>query len=518
MENSHGKNAVNLSIGNDIIFAARPKKMQTVVCNKTVTTEISEDFTLPDYQPQIRRLLRVSPTPSIPSHYISRSLAEFSGNVTWSVLYVEEDGRIAEAKLVSPYDAAVEFETDDDVSADSFASDEVYVESVVARVTAPRKLSLRARLKHCVRVCGERETDPDLLGEVSSESVKRLTQTLPVNYVVGGIDDTIELEDSFQLPADCKVVAATANVIASNCEADPSGIVCRGSVCLKLTYLGSNGQPTVVDHRVPFTAHVACPLDGDGWNCRAYGRLTDLSIDTVEAETLCRIRLAVSAEAQKNLPIQFTSDIFSTEKCCKKESEALNPPCSLLCLNQSFSHDGSAVIDGLPEGARIVDSECFAESESITREKNRYVLQGKCRYSTLFCADEDYSVRETELPFRCEIDSGIVDPTDLSAVISVSSCRVRPEGENYAFSADMNVSLRLCGESEISSVYSARFEEDVERRNAAFTVAYISSTDSLWDIAKRYCADPTSLAEANGIKVSDLSSHEALSGVKYLIV
>ena len=518
MENSHGNSAVNVAIGNDIIFAARPKKMQTVVCNKTFTTEISEDFTLPDYQPQIRRLLRVTPTVSIPSHYISRSLAEFSGNISWSVLYISEDGKLAEAKLVSPYDAAVDFETDDEVGANSFAGDEIGIEGVVGRVTAPRKLNLRARLKHCVRVCGERETDTDLLGEINPQSVKRLTRTLPVNYAVGGIDDSVELEDTFQLPEGCRALGAKATVIASNCEADPSGIVCRGSVCLKLTYIDSNDQPNILEHRLPFTADVACPLDGDGWSCRAYGRLIDLSVDTVEPEVLCRIRLAVAAEAQKNLPIQLTADIFSTEKSCKKELESLTLPCSLLCLNQSFSHDGSAVIDGLLEGAHVVDSECFAEAESITREKNRYVLLGKCRYSTLFSTDGDYSVRETELPFRCEIDSASAEPTDLSAVISVSSCRVRPEGENYAFSADMNLSLRLCGESVMNSVCSARFEDDVERRNAAFTVAYISHEDSLWDIAKRYCADPAALAEANGIKVSDLSSHEALNGVKYLIV
>lgn len=518
MENSHGNSAVKLAIGNDIIFAARPKRMQTVICKKTVTTEISEDFILPDYQPQIRRLLHVTPMTSIPSHYISRSMAEFSGNVNWSVLYITEDGKIAEAKLVSPYDAAVDFETEYEVAADSFASDEICIDGVVARVTAPRKLSLRAKLKHCIRVCGERETETDLLGEVSPASVKRLTRTLPVNYAVGGIDDSVELEDSFQLPADCKVIGTTANVIASNCEADPSGIVCRGSVCLKLIYLDVKDQPTVLEHRIPFTAHVVCPLDGDGWNCRAYGKLIDVSTDTVETDVLCRIRLAVSAEAQKNLPIQLISDIFSTEKSCKKELESLTLPCSLLCLNQSFSHDGSAVIDGLPADAHVVDASCVAEAEGITHEKNRYVLSGKCKYSTLFSTDGDYSVRETELPFRCEIDSGVATPTDLSAIISVSSCRVRPEGENYAFSADMNLSLRLCGESAISSVCSAKFEEDVERRNAAFTVAYISPADSLWDIAKKYCADPTALAEANDIKVSDISSHESLSGVKYLIV
>ncbi len=519
MENSNGTPTVNITVDNEMIFAARPKRIQTVVCDKTFTTEISEDFTLPDYQPDIRRLLRITPSVSLPSRYVNHSLAEFSGNVGWSVLYVGGDGSIAEAKLASPYEAAADFETSDEVNADSFATDEVSAEGVVGRVTAPRKLTIRARLKHHIRVCGEKDTETDISGAVSPESVKRLTKTIPVNQAIGGIDDSIELEDRFQLPDSCRVISSQADVTATDCETDESaGIICRGNVCLKLMYINEDKLPTVLEHRVPFTANVICSIEGDGWSCRAHGELIDLSVDTEENEAVCRMRVAVAAETQKNLPAQFTTDIFSTESTCEKELNKLTLPCSLLCTCQGFSHDGSAVIDGLPEGAQIINSDCSAEAESITLEKGHYILNGKCRYNTLFGADGEYSVRETELPFRCELDSGDEQPTDFSAIISVVSCRVRPEGENYAFSADFNASVRICGETEIEAVSSAVFNGALAARNAAFTVTYTSPNDSLWDIAKRYGADPAALAEANGLRVSDISSSESLAGVKYLIV
>ena len=43
-------------------------RLQLPLCDKTVTSEVAGDFSLPDYQPEIKRLLRVSATVQPPSH------------------------------------------------------------------------------------------------------------------------------------------------------------------------------------------------------------------------------------------------------------------------------------------------------------------------------------------------------------------------------------------------------------------------------------------------------------------
>ncbi len=518
MENLYGNQAFNISVGDELIFAERPKKLQLTICDKAVTTELSEDFTLPDYQPEIRRLLRITPTVSPASHYVSRGLAEFAGNIDWRVLYVGADGAIAEAKLASPYEVACEFENANELDTDSFAADAITPENVVGRVTAPRRLSIRCRLQHRITVCGEKDSELEVSGNASPESIKKLTRTLPVNKVVSGIDDSVELEHSFPIGEGAKAIGARADIVMDDTEADSIGIICRGTVCLKLLYLDTAKKLQTLEHRLPFTANASAPVEDDGWNCRAFGSATDIAIDQNDGEANCRLRIAVCAEAQKNLPIRLISDIYSTSNECDKTIEQLALPCSLLCGCYPFAHDGSAKLDGLPAGARVIDSDCTALADELVLEKGGYVLLGNCRYNVIFEGDDEYSVREIELPFRCELGSGSDLPSDFYADVSVLSCKVRPEGENYAFSAELSAALRACSETEAESVSVAAFDVERDRSRAAFTVAYTMNGDTLWDIAKKYAADPATLAESNGLRVADPASADSLSGVKYLVI
>ena len=45
-------------------------KLTLTLCDKTLRSEVSEDYTLPDYQPEIRRILHVIPTVLPPAKYV----------------------------------------------------------------------------------------------------------------------------------------------------------------------------------------------------------------------------------------------------------------------------------------------------------------------------------------------------------------------------------------------------------------------------------------------------------------
>ena len=77
--------------------------MQIPVCDKTVSTDLSGDFTLPDYQPEIKKLLRVTASVLPPSKYIGNGEAEFTGNIDYYVLYMGSDNGIYCAPLTADY-------------------------------------------------------------------------------------------------------------------------------------------------------------------------------------------------------------------------------------------------------------------------------------------------------------------------------------------------------------------------------------------------------------------------------
>lgn len=521
MEKTNGGIVFGDALNTDeIIFAPKAQKIQIPICDKTVTTEISEDFTLPDYLPEIRRLLRITPSVTPPSRYIGNDIAEFSGNVGWSVLYVGGDGSLSNAQLSSAYEAAAEFDGDVELDPDSRfeAVDEITPESIVGRVTAPRKLNIRCRLRHRIRAFGERAVEPQIYGDCSADSIKKLTATLPACRMVYATDDSLELQDSFPLMENTKIIATHGEVIINDTKCEDGEIVCKGFVNVTVLSSVGEGELITAERKIPFTANPIAELDGDGWSCRAHGVITHLSPEITDSDVTLRLNVCTVCEAQKNLLTQFTTDIFSTESECDPTREIISVPCALICDSFSIGHDGSAAIEGLPEGASVVDTHCAAEADTVTLENGKYILQGKCRYNVLYKGNNEYSARESEFPFKCELCDGNIEPTDFSADLTVMSCKVKPEGENMAYSAEITAAVRMWASSEVEAICESNFGPEISGRTAAFTVAYPSSSDTLWEVAKRYSVDPVELAAANGIRYKSLSDTTSLDGVKYLIV
>ena len=56
------------------------------ICDKTVTAEAGCDYAMPDYQPEVRRLLRVKTTLLPTTAYVGGGKAEFAGTVRYDVL------------------------------------------------------------------------------------------------------------------------------------------------------------------------------------------------------------------------------------------------------------------------------------------------------------------------------------------------------------------------------------------------------------------------------------------------
>ena len=151
-------------------------------------------------------------------------------------------------------------------------------------------------------------------------------------------------------------------------------------------------------------------------------------------------------------------------------------------------------------------------------ENGKYLLDIRCRYNILFGAGDEYTCKETEQSFSAEVGSGSDTHNEYAAHLSVMSCRAKTEGENIALSADIEAAVSIFGEAEQKVVTSVKLGEKTPARRAAWTVAYAAPGETLWDIAKRYSADPADLAAANGLKYSSPDAPDSLEGTDFLIV
>ena len=501
-------------------------RVQVPICDKQTVIELSSDFSLPDYQPPFKRLLRVRACVSPADQYIGAGNAEFSGTVDYTVLYTGNDDCLYCFSESSEYHFSVPIEMTSDIDLnDGLTCDvDVIPDMTVGRVAAPRKLSLKCRLRARVRIWGTRLIE-EALCDMEQKDLQRLCGTAECGRIFVGNGEPLQLGDEILLDAgenDLRVISAEGEVFVSEATAGSGVVNCRGEVCLKLLCAHESTQtpPTVLLRRIPFSQAVI--TDGVEVNCDACadGCCSDIRITVEEGRILCELVIRLRARAQRNESITFTRDLYSTAAACDCTSLSCTLPLAVKCLNGNFSVGITLPLSeaGIRAGMEVVDISLIPAVTSLESEHGKYYLNGKCRALVVLSDSEESTVQELELPFRYETDGG--EPiADYDASVNVISGRARLDGERISVDAELAVCLSVRGESRLDILTDARLGEPLPRTGAVCTVCYPSREDTLWSVAKRYHRSVSAISETNGLAGSPAAnSPESLAGVKYLLV
>lgn len=502
-------------------------RVQSKLCDRQTVTELSTDFTLPDYQPEIKRLLRVRATVSPPDKYVGAGNVELSGRIDYALLYAGNDGALYCATESSDYQFSVPVELSSSIDLnDGLICDvSIRTDSVTGRVAAPRKLSVKCRLRSEVRLWGTLVLEESVCG-AEEQSVERLCGSADVAGVFVGVGEAMQLGDEILYDSavgDLRVISAEGQVFVTEAMAGSGTVSCRGEIALKLLCTEENAStpPNVLWRRIPFSQSV--PTDGAEVNCDAcaHGVCTQLAITVEENRILCEVTLQLYTHAQRNQSVTFTKDLYSTQAECESHYETCVLPRALKCINGNFSLNTTLPLEqvGIRPDAKIADLSLLPSVTSLENEHGKYYLSGHCRASLILFDGEDYTVQEFEVPFRYETDAPAEEVCEFDAVADVISCRARIDGERIGVDAELAVCLSTRGEYRLQTLTEARFTALPAHTGAHFTVCYPSREDTLWSVAKRYHRSVSVIAEQNelaGAPAAD--ARESLAGVTYLLV
>ena len=140
---------------------------QIIGTDTVIYHDTGEEYSLPDYVPEVRRVLCTLAQPLPESRYISEGQEgdkiDFSGSITYSLIYISEDGELCAVPLNSNYEGRGQISK----SSKAVIID-TEVDNVTCRVIAPRRVSLKARLKS--RLLGFCE--PDIKENITPKSSK----------------------------------------------------------------------------------------------------------------------------------------------------------------------------------------------------------------------------------------------------------------------------------------------------------------------------------------------------------
>ncbi len=500
--------------------------IQIPICDKTVTSELSGDFSLPDYQPEIKRLLRVSASVMPSAKYFGASNAEFSGNIDYYVLYMGSDNGVYCAPLVGEYIVNLPFDADalNNIDGDIGGSAEIIPDTVSGRVTGPRKLNIRCRLKSHAKIWGESAMRRELGGDMDPSCLEKLVGEMKTAKVSYGVGNTLHLNDemiSDRSAGEVRVICADGRVMMSEVSSADGGVNCRGEVYIKLLMSREEGNETYsVLRKIPFTQYVE--TEGADLTCCAYakGTVSELSVDVEEGRINTEVGVMIEVTAQKNQSVSYLRDMYSTncESVC--EYKKLTVPSALSCFNGNFTLGDSTALDGvgISPDARIADVLGSVSIEEHRCERGKMIIDGKARFNLLLERGGEYSVSELEFPFKYETECNS-EAAECEICANVISCRARIDGERVGIDAEIAVCGRIWESNEIKCLCAIHFGELPSRSRGEFVICFPSSDDSIWSVAQRYRAKISELSAANKlVETTSPDDPSTLAGVSYLIV
>lgn len=502
--------------------------------------QVASDFILPDYMPDIDRILRVSAKSEGETATASEDTLNFGGEIIFNVLYLSEDNKLKSAAFAADYEDEINIpgllETDVVLS-------DTTVEDVCAQLTNPRKLLLRCKVYYGARVYRSHRIEPEISGTRGAEdeiTLERDKVEVPAMAVrrenSGALHGSYDMELDASQPAVGQVVLCELDIVTAGCTAESGMLSYRGEGILRCLYETADGTYALASQRFPVNAELALGLRGN-CGCAPKAKTGEITA-SVEANSYGEPRvIEVDYTYELDIPVfyaaavKLTRDIYSTEYECKPVfgSCVLRSPARSYDTNFTVNAvkargelntdiKGSLILPVMTEAdAKITELKLDSAKNKLYAEGSANIFMlALCRPAPKTTAvveqgaelesgeepEQTYCAVTFTVPIRCELDAhGLSPDFGWQCLVGVSDVKGRLDSVNAY--ADFEVNLNAVTENVGSYDYVTSASLDTSKRtakpSASIVLYYPSEGEKLWDIAKQYGTTRRDIVAVNSL-------------------
>ncbi len=466
-----------------------------------VTTDVTEDFTLPDYQPEIRRVVGVRATPSVDGKYLSGDELEADGSVTYTVLYVGGDGSLAQSSQTSAYTAAIPVKSEDD----RFTAFDMIlgytVDGVSCRVTGPRKFTLSSRVKHTLM--SQKQADVGLKvekaeGMTSLPAVRRKTET-HTTAAVCEVRKSCEISGEMREREGMRVIMAQGNVALSdvrvNQQTKKEAIV-KGDAYVTVLLLSPEGEYVTARGRAPIEEKVEMPdiSSAASASAAAFGNVAMIEIESADNGDLTwRMEYDIDCDVMKCYDCETAADAYLTgtdDRLTMGEFSAYTPACA---INGRLTTSATAK---LRPDMKYVCAWGSGVAERCDIAGGKMTVHGSVKLNVVTSGDGEMISDEVVIPlkYECEAVSGAADMSDGEIAkrmqISVTDVGVRTDGDVMNITAELAIAAVALGSKPVTAVLGivpvTRGQSGEDSKRNVIRVYMPDEGETPWDVEKRF--------------------------------
>lgn len=474
---------------------------------------IEIEHILPDYCPDVFKLLKCTLTPRTVSYSVSDNKLYIDGVVYVKVLYLSEG-----SSEINVVDQRYTYSKTADLSR-AVRSPCVKilptVEFCTARAVSGRKIDIRGAVSLKIKVSGVYETQ--LLCGAEGMGVQVRTENITV------CEDRLCAGSQYIVREDIETGAGggISAVMSSECTACVTDVkvitdkvVVKGEAKVKALYLikNSSGESSAeaMEASVPLSRIIDLEGVTDEHSTFAELDIMDFSLEIKQSEggenrTLgCDITVDCRVSSYKETQISLVNDLYSTEyetsfTVAPIRAEGKPRPANFQCSIKTDAEYSDGNI------AEIYDASCdIIGVNPVSSDNGRQKLNVR----TLFRV---FGRSEDGMPIIIDKNDSTDIETDISSdeVFSLSSCTFASgvsysiSGENTAeVRAQLNINGTVCRISTINAVDEITVSEDKPKRRDteyALRLYFADPGESVWEISKRYNTSAAAIIAENDL-------------------
>ena len=470
------------------------------------------DISLPDYCPDIQRILKCQVYPRITGRNIIGDRVELEGTYNVKVFYLDAGGTTLRCcENSSSFFAAITLKQPAE-SAHIFSF--TRVEYINCRATSPRRLDIHGAFSVCAKVIAR--TDSEVVCGIEGDEIEQKRQTMPYSRLAGFCGQQFPLEEVLELPASKpgadNILRATAFASLQDSKAVAGKLMVKGEVTLKILY------SSVLDESMLETMEYAIPfsqmLDGgeftDDCLCEVKLDIAGLTIqvknDYSGDKTFFDVQASLYAEAVAYQPAEVTVVTDAYSKAYELEigyqQKTLEQVVEL--LNDSTIQKSSISLEGTGI-SKVFDIWNELSSVTAAEQDGQIVYKGKFNVCILAANQENRPFyTERMVDFEYAHPWGAEKPKEVKCIswLNVAGISYRITGDGIEIKAELRLEAQVITQNSMKIISEIRADEDRPRArdtSAALSIYYADPGESLWDIARAYCTSVDAIRQENNL-------------------
>ncbi len=505
----------------EFTFTPENERVKCPFFEKNISSELSSDYTLPDYLPEIRKILGIRHKISPISRYIGNAI-EFSGRMDYELIYCAESGELTSVPLGEDFSIEVTPEIpgwiDWSSGGEAFAS--FTADTVNARATAPRKLNVKCRLIGNVICYGYDEPCSQSTGIKDAERLQCEAEHMGFNR---SMSEVIELNDEIPLTGGTeqyRYISSNGRVNITDTNQSGNMLNCRGELIYDtMAENRENGEIVHFGGKLPFTQSSELPSDIDGYAVHSVvGYCNDIKISDGGDKYLLDAEILLEIDSLNGGKAMLTQDIFVPNHDCEvlyrdfKYETLFKNGCERLILNESIGFKESD-----DDENQIIDCITCIKLDPIKQSGEGAAISGSLKARIIYKAKGEFSSHDVNLPFSADIGS---IPTEEKRAIMIypviCDVRCRSKGREATIEADIALSYAVMQRESIKIADSIKTCDRTKKSRTGITVYYPEKNESLWNVAKKFGISISSLSALNGISGQD--AKDPITGKHFLMI